>query len=109
MTDQEKYEDIIEQLATGTVSEVEGVVDITQDSGATFTGRVFRSKNSGIIVTLIEELNQAVVEVNIKAYNGYRVPDLAYEIQTKIKQKVEGLTPYTVKTINVNVVGVVFK
>lgn len=105
--EQQKYENIISSLSASTVSQVDGVADLSLDSGATFSGRLFRSTANCVQVTIVEK--SAIIDISIKAYYGYKVPELAYTIQRAVKQKVETATPYKVKSVNVNVVGVVFK
>lgn len=106
--DSERYENIIASITTATVSQISGVADLSLDSGATFTGKMFRSQNNSVQVTVTHSM-EVIININVKAYYGYKVPDLAYEIQTTVKSKVESSTPYKVKSINVNVIGVVFK
>lgn len=105
--EQQKYENIISSLSASTVSQIDGVADLSLDSGATFSGRLFRSTANCVQVTIVEK--SAIIDISIKAYYGYKVPELAYNIQRAVKQKVETATPYRVKSVNVNVVGVVFK
>ena len=106
-TEIEKYENIISSLTASTVSQIDGVADLSLDSGS-MLGRILKSKNNSVQVTLTEQ-KEALIEVSFKAYYGYKVPDLAYEIQKQVIEKVESATPYKVKTVNINVVGVVFK
>ena len=108
MHNQERYEDIISSIVTSAVSQIEGVADLTLDSGATSKGRLFRTQNNSVQVTLFEG-NEATVDICVKAFYGTMVPDLAYRIQTAVKKEVESGTPYRVRNVNVNVVGVAFK
>lgn len=105
---EERYEQIIATIVATTVSHIEGVAEMSVDSGATFTGKLFRSTSNSIQVTLLPK-NLVTVDISIKAYHGVRVPDLAYSIQTAVKQAVETSTPYHTQSVNVNVVGVVFR
>ena len=103
----EKYENIISSLAASTAAQIDGVADLTIDSGS-MLGRIFKSQGNSVQVTLTEK-QEAIIDVSFKAYYGYKVPDLAYKIQTAVIAKVEATTPYKVKAVNINVVGVVFK
>ena len=103
----EKYENIISSLAASTVSQIDGVADLSIDSGS-MLGRFFKSQGNSVQVTLTEK-KEVIIDVSFKAYYGYKVPDLAYRIQTAVIEKVEAATPYKVKAVNINVVGVVFK
>ena len=108
MTIEDHYEPIIDALVSTTVSHIDGVAEMSVDSGATFTGKLFRSTSNSIQVTLLPN-NLVTVDISVKAYHGVRVPDLAYTIQTAVKSAVESSTPYHTQSINVNVVGVVFR
>ncbi|MBQ9145226.1 MAG: Asp23/Gls24 family envelope stress response protein [Clostridia bacterium] len=108
MAHKERYEQIIATLTATTVNHIEGVADISLDSGATFTGRIFRSQANSIQVTLLGA-GEATIDISLRAYYGVNIPELAFTIQQAVKDKVEESTPYKVRHVNVNVVGVVFK
>ena len=80
---EERYEDIIASIVVSTVSQIEGVADLSLDSGATFSGKLFRSTSNSVQVTLVGE-GEVVVDICIKAYYGTRVPELAYAIQSAV-------------------------
>ena len=46
------------------------------------------------------------IDVNIIVEYGTRIPDVAYEIQTKVKKAVETMTGLKVVEVNVHVQGV---
>ena len=46
------------------------------------------------------------IDVNIIVEYGTRIPDVAYEIQTKVKKAVETMTGLKVDEVNVHVQGV---
>ena len=46
------------------------------------------------------------IDVNIIVEYGARIPDVAFEIQTKVKKSVETMTGLKVSEVNVNVQGV---
>ncbi|MBQ7653303.1 MAG: Asp23/Gls24 family envelope stress response protein [Clostridia bacterium] len=102
----EKYENIISSLTASTVAQIDGVADLSIDTGV--VGRFFKSQGNSVQVTLTEK-KDAMIDVSFKAYYGYKIPDLAYRIQSAVIEKVEAATPYKVKAVNINVVGVVFK
>lgn len=105
-SNEDKYEQIITSIVASTVSQIDGVADLSMDSGATFSGKLFRSGGS-VQVTMVGA-DEVVVDICIKAYYGNRVPELAYAIQSAVQEKVKNSTPYHVRNVNVHVVGVVF-
>ena len=48
----------------------------------------------------------AKIDVNIIVEYGARIPDVAFEIQTRVKKTVESMTGLKVKEVNVHVQGV---
>lgn len=52
------------------------------------------------------EGNDAKIDVNIIVNYGVRIPDVAFDIQTKVKKSVENMTGLNVEEVNVHVQGV---
>ena len=50
--------------------------------------------------------NTAKIDVNIIVEYGSRIPDIAFEIQNRVKKAVEGMTGFKVEEVNVHVQGV---
>ena len=58
----------------------------------------------GIKVDIEEE--KVKIDVNIIVEYGSRIPDVAFEIQNRVKKSVEGMTGLKVEEVNVHVQGV---
>ena len=58
----------------------------------------------GIKVEATEK--EAKIDVNIIVEFGSRIPDVAFEIQNRVKKAVENMTGIKVTDVNVNVQGV---
>lgn len=87
------------------VSEVKGVYG----KGGTFSGlteALSGKKNiaKGIKVEVSEKSTK--IDVSIIVVYGARIPDVAFEIQSRVKKTVENMTGLTVSEVNVNVLGV---
>ena len=50
--------------------------------------------------------NKAKIDVNIIVEYGTRIPDVAFEIQNRVKKAVESMTGLKVEEVNVHVQGV---
>ena len=50
--------------------------------------------------------NTAKIDVNIIVEYGSRIPDVAFEIQNRVKKAVENMTGLTVADVNVRVAGI---
>ena len=99
------YISVISSVATVAASRVEGVASVTNDSGAMYK-LSFKSLSKGIDIE-INNLNQVIINISINIKYGYNVPEVVCMVQEQIKKEVESNTSYKVRTINVNVVGVV--
>lgn len=100
-------EDVIVELARKTVSSVPGVV-IGGSSIASKLG-IGKKVGDGIRITVEDG---KVPEISVDAYvsvkYGLRIPDVAWDIQEKVKANLESFTGYGVKSVNVNVQGIHF-
>lgn len=97
--------DAVATYAGIAVSEVKGVYG----KGGTFSGlteALSGKKNiaKGIKVEVSEKSTK--IDVNIIVIYGARIPDVAFEIQSRVKKTVENMTGLTVSEVNVNVLGV---
>ena len=63
-----------------------------------------KNLSKGIKVEVGEK--SAKIDVSIIVEYGARIPDVAYEIQTRIKKSVENMTDLKVLEVNVHVQGV---
>ena len=63
-----------------------------------------KSYTKGIKVDNTEKLLK--IDVNIIVEYGARIPDVAYEIQKRVKKAVENMTGLNVEEVNVHVQGV---
>lgn len=98
-------DDVIATIAGKAASEVEGVFAM---SGG-FAGGISEvfGKKSYTRGIKVDNTNQKLkVDVNIIVEYGARIPDVAYEIQKKVKTGLETMTGITVEEVNVHVQGV---
>ncbi|MDR3294173.1 MAG: Asp23/Gls24 family envelope stress response protein [Clostridiales bacterium] len=86
-------EDIIAAIARGTIGGILGVAPL-QDSDKGH----FHIDISG---------DRVFIDVNINADYDAKIPDLAYEIQTRIKKDIARRTKYSVEKVNVNIISVI--
>lgn len=100
--------DVIAVIAGVAVSEVRGVASMSGRFAGGITEVLSGKKNltKGIKIEKIEEQNKVKVDVNIIVEYGSRIPDVAYEIQNRVKKSIENMTGYKVEEVNVHVQGV---
>ena len=98
--------DVVAVIAGVAVSEVPGVAGMAGGFAGGIT-EVFSGKKNlakGIKVDVTE--TEAKIDVNIIVEYGSRIPDVAFEIQKRVKKAVEGMTGLKVEEVNVHVQGV---
>ena len=98
--------DVIAVIAGVAVSEVSGVSSMSGGFAGGITEAIKGKKNlaKGIKVEATEK--EAKIDVNIIVEFGSRIPDVAFEIQNRVKKAVENMTGIKVTDVNVNVQGV---
>ncbi len=97
--------DAVATYAGIAVSEVQGVYGMA-GGFAGITEALSGKKNlaKGIKVEVNDK--NARIDVNIIVEYGARIPDVAFEIQTRVKKSVENMTGLKVLEVNVHVQGV---
>lgn len=98
--------DVVAVIAGVAVSEVPGVAGMAGGFAGGIT-EVFSGKKNlakGIKVDVTD--TEAKIDVNIIVEYGSRIPDVAFEIQNRVKKAVESMTGLNVEEVNVHVQGV---
>ena len=98
--------DVVAVIAGVAVSEVPGVASMSGGFAGGISEVLSGKKNlsKGIKVDAGEK--DVKIDVNIIVEYGSRIPDVAYEIQTRVKKSVENMTGLKVSEVNVHVQGV---
>ena len=99
-------DDVVAVIAGVAVSEVSGVAEMAGGFAGGITEVLSGKKNlaKGIKVEVGDK--DTKIDVNIIVEYGARIPDVAFEIQNRVKKAVEGMTGLKVLEVNVHVQGV---
>jgi len=99
-------DDVIIELVKKTISSVANI-QLASSSLASKFG-IGRKSSEGIRVLSAEDgkIPATTVDVYIRTKYGYRIPDLVWDVQEKVKANLERYTGYTVTAVNVNVQGI---
>ena len=99
-------DDVVAVIAGVAVSEVPGVAGMSGGFAGGITEVLSGKKNlaKGIKVDVGEK--ETKIDVNIIVEYGTRIPDVAFEIQNRVKKAVESMTGLKVIEVNVHVQGV---
>jgi len=99
-------DDVIAVIAGAAASEVPGVASMAGGFAGGIS-EVFSGKKNfakGIKVEAGEK--ETKIDVSIVVEYGVRIPDVAFEIQNRVKKAVEGMTGLKVLEVNVHIQGV---
>jgi len=99
-------DEVVSVIAGKAVSEVSGVAGMAGGFAGGISEVLSGKKNlsKGIKVDVTEK--QVKVDVNIIVEYGVRIPDVAFEIQNRVKKAVEAMTGLKVLNVNVHVQGI---
>ena len=99
-------DDVVAIIAGKAVSEVNGVAGMAGGFAGGISEVLSGKKNlsKGIKVDVKEK--ETTIDVSIIVEYGVRIPDVAFEIQNRVKKAVETMTGLNVSGVNVHVQGV---
>ena len=97
--------DVIAVIASLATADVKGIAGMIGGAMAGFSEMLGRKNlTKGVKVEVGEE--EVAVDAYVVVYYGYKIQDVAAEIQTSIKNAVETMTGLRVKEVNVFVQGI---
>ena len=99
-------DEVVAVIAGVAVAEVPGVASMAGGFAGGISEVFSGKKNMAKGIKVEVEGKKAKIDVNIIVEYGSRIPDVAYEIQTRAKKAVESMTGLQVEEVNVHVQGV---
>jgi uncharacterized alkaline shock family protein YloU len=99
--------DVVQTIAGLAATEVAGVAGM---AGGIVGGiaELLGRKNLAKGVKVDVDAGVAVVDLFLAVEFGCRIPDVAYEVQQRVRQAVETMTGLAVREVNIHVQGVAF-
>ena len=98
--------DVVAVIAGVAVSEVPGVASMSGGFAGGITEVLSGKKSLTKGIKVEAEDKEVKIDVNIIVEYGSRIPDVAFEIQNRVKKSVESMTGLKVVEVNVHVQGV---
>lgn len=99
-------DDVIAVIAGVAVSEVPGVAEMSGGFAGGISEVLSGKKNLSKGIKVESGEKETKIDVNIIVEYGTRIPDVAFEIQNKVKSAVENMTGLKVVEVNVHIQGV---
>ena len=98
-------DEVIAIVSSASISEVKGVAGIYGGAKSGLFG--MKNPNKGVKAEIKD--NNVSIDIDIEVDYGANMPEVAWEIQGKIKTAVESMTGLSVSKVNVNIKGICFK
>jgi uncharacterized alkaline shock family protein YloU len=102
-------EEVISTIAGLAAGEVKGVSGLTSGPSTDIKGLFHAKRGASKAIRIDIKDGEAFLDVYVNLYLGMKIPDVASEIQTRVKDAVQTMTSITVSKVNVHVVGVTIK
>lgn len=99
-------DDVIAVIAGVAVSEVPGVAEMSGGFAGGISEVLSGKKNLSKGIKVESGEKETKIDVNIIVEYGTRIPDVAFEIQNRVKKAVESMTGLNVIEVNVHIQGV---
>ena len=99
-------DDVVAVIAGVAVADVQGVAGMAKGFAGGITEALSGKKNLAKGIKVEVAGKEAKIDVNIIVEYGTRIPDIAFEIQSRIKKSVNEMTGLEVVAVNVHVQGV---
>lgn len=99
-------EEVIATIANTAASDVRGVAGLSLRPIADPKGFA-RHRQDNRAIRIEVQNGEAVLDLFVNLYLGARIPDVATEIQSRVKDAVQNMTGITVSKVHVHVAGVV--
>lgn len=99
-------DDVVAVIAGVAVADVQGVAGMAKGFAGGITEALSGKKNLAKGIKVEVAGKEAKIDVNIIVEYGTRIPDIAFEIQSRIKKSVNEMTGLEVVSVNVHVQGV---
>ena len=100
-------EEVVKTIAGTAITDVSGVAGMSGSLAGELTEMLGRKNISKGIKVVVGE-KETAIDIFVILNYGVRVPEIAANIQNKIKDAVESMTGLIVVEVNIHVQGVVF-
>ena len=100
--------DVVSEIASIAASEIEGVSGMCSSFVEGVAQRLGAKKNAsqGVRVDIAD--NSAEIDLYLVVMYGVKIPELAWNVQEKVKQSVEEMTGLTVEAVNIHIESIDF-
>lgn len=101
-------DEVISTVSSVAIKEIKGVVGMSHSFAGGIAEMLGKKSTSRGVKAEVKN-NSVIIDVSIVIEYGVSIPDVAWEIQEKIKNAVEAITGLSVENVNILVQGIEFK
>lgn len=99
-------EEIVSMIAARAALRVSGVSRLNGEFTDQLTKKILGKENIVRGIALTREEEGLGIDIYLNVEFGARIPDLAWEVQSSVKEAVESVTGLAVQMVNIHVQGV---
>ena len=99
-------EEIVSMIAARAALRVSGVSRLNGEFTDQLTKKILGKENIARGIALSREEEGLGIDIYLNVEFGARIPDLAWEVQSSVKEAVESVTGLAVQMVNIHVQGV---
>lgn len=99
-------EEIVSMIAARAALRVSGVSRLNGEFTDQLTKKILGKENIARGIALTREEEGLGIDIYLNVEFGARIPDLAWEVQSSVKEAVESVTGLSVQMVNIHVQGV---
>lgn len=99
-------DEVVTTIAGIAIADIDGVAEMAGGIAGGLSEVLSGKKNLSKGIKAEIDGNDVKIDVNIIVNYGVRIPDVAFDIQNKVKNNVENMTGLRVEEVNVHVQGV---
>jgi len=99
-------DDVLAKYARDAVRETEGVADLSAGFTDALSKNLLGKTNIYKGIRIVQEEQEVQIDIHLIIKIGINIPEAAWNVQEKVKKRIESLTGIKVKAVNIFVEGV---
>ena len=100
-------EDVVATIVAHAINDVEGVVNLSVKPGADIAELIGKKNWGKGVKVVITDDDELYIDCNVNIGYGQNVVAIAKQVQDAITNAIENMTGIAIKSVNVNVCGIV--
>lgn len=99
-------QEVIATITAQAACQVEGVFELANSLTSNIKDLIGIKSNGKGVTVEFDEQQQVIISLNLVIKYGYKIQDVALNVQNEVMKSISDMTGYSVSAVNVNVVNV---